>query len=63
MIFEDIWKNHNIVNKDIIKIFEVSEQLIYEMLYINWRILEIYQNNYKTFEIIMIDNYEIIMMI
>ncbi len=42
---------------------EVSEQLIHETLYMDWGILAVYQGDCRMFEIMVIDDCEMIAMI
>ncbi len=46
-----------------IEVFEVSEQLIYEMLYMGWGISEVHQNDCRVFETMVIDDCEAVVMV
>ncbi len=43
--------------------FEVSEQLIHEMLCVGWGVLEAYQGDCRMFEIMVIDDCEVVTMV
>ncbi len=63
VIFEGIWEDHNIVNKGMTEMFEVSEQLIHETLHIDWGILEVHQGDCRVFKITVIDNCETVIIV
>ncbi len=43
--------------------FEVSEQLIHEILSVGWGVLEAYQDDCRTFEIMVTDDCEAVVMV
>ena len=58
MVFEDIGKDINVVNKSSTIFPILFQYTVYKILYINWKVCKTYKNDFKTLYIILVDKDE-----
>ena len=63
IIFEDVGKDVDVVNKNSIIFPVFFQDTVYKALYINWRIRKIYKNDFKMLYIILVDKDKLISII